>query len=424
MKPLAPAADERLAALTAELKLLAAPPPAIRLFSRSAATAALPHTRRRLATALLLVLAAALSAAVIWAMRSELEEVVRGEGRVIPDTSTQIIQSLEGGIVRDLLVSEGGHVTTGQVLLKMHDVQVASHYRENITARDLLRARLLRLRAEATGAATLQLAPAFRSAHPETADAELLLFAKRREDIDTNARALTDLMQKKQQKLATLLPLFESGSLPDVQKIDLESEIVELRGKVSMQRSAFMREAMEQHDEASAKLKSIEEKIRADEDQLTRTEIKSPVDGVVNKIFINSADRVVQGGQPIMEIVPSQSGLLIETRIKPADIGFIRQEQPVRVRFTAYDFTAYGSLTGTVETLGVDTVADEKTGNYYPVKVRTHTSTLGRDAMSGTELKLKPGMVAEVDILTGKRSVLDYLLKPIHRARRMALRER
>lgn len=424
MKLETPYAESEVAALVAELKMLATPPAAIRVFSRQEVTHPLPRTRRRLATALLLVLAGSLTAGLIWASRSHLEEVVRGEGKVIPDTSTQIIQSLEAGIVRDLLVAEGAHVKSGQVLLKMHDVQISSHFRENTAARDLLKARLLRLRAEATGEASLVLPNEFRTTHPDTAEAETLLFTKRRNDIEASARALTDLMQKKQQKLNSLLSLFASGSLPEVQKIDLEAEILELRGKLAMQKTAFMREAMEQHDETSAKLKSIEEKIRADEDQLARTEIKSPVDGVVNKIFINSAERVVQGGQPIMEIVPSQAGLLIETRIKPADIGFIHQDQPVRIRFTAYDFTAYGSLNGVVETLGVDTVAGEKGETYYPVKVRPATATLGKDAMTGTELPLKPGMVAEVDILTGERSVLDYLLKPIHRARRMALRER
>jgi len=146
MKLETPYAEREVAALVAELKMLATTPAAIRVFSRQQATHPLPRTRRRLATALLLVLAGSLTAGLIWASRSHLEEVVRGEGKVIPDTSTQIIQSLEAGIVRDLLVAEGAHVKSGQTLLKMHDVQIASHYRENTAARDLLKARLLRLR--------------------------------------------------------------------------------------------------------------------------------------------------------------------------------------------------------------------------------------------------------------------------------------
>ena len=363
-----------------------------------------------------------------WASHAELEQMVRGQGKVIPDSANQVIQSLEAGIVSELLVKEGDVVKEGQVLLRLHDVQYSARYREDVARREILRSRLIRLQAEVSGVEGLVFPDDLAKARPDLVDSEKLLFKKRMEDLKTLEHFNTEKVQRLKQKVALVAPAIESGALSEISRIDLENQILELQGTLETTKSGFMRKAMEDLDEDRGKLATVEESIRATEDQLARATIKAPVEGVVNKLFVDSASRVIQGGQPIMEIVPASGGLVIEAKIAPLDIGFLTEGMPVKVRFTAYDFTVYGGLDGIVETLGVDTVKDDVRGGptevFYPIKVRTKERTLGKDGLTGQKLDLRPGMIAEVDILTGRRTVMDYLMNPIHRARRLAMRER
>jgi adhesin transport system membrane fusion protein len=386
--------------------------------------------RHRANAARLLIVAAflGLTGFLAWASRAKLEQVVRAEGKVIPSGSTHAIQSLEGGIVKEIAVREGQRVKAGDVLARLHEVQFEVRYRENVVRRDALRCRLVRLRAEAEGKPELEFPEELRRDVAEYVATELLLFEKRREDIESNRKVLDERADAKERELALLRPIFEQGAMSEVRKIELESEIADIKGQLATAQTAFRRKAMEEFDAERSKLREIEETIRADEDKLARTALHSPANGIVNKIFVENAGRVIQGGQPIMEIVPMEGSLLVEAKIRPQDIGFVKVGQSVRLRFTAYDFTAYGGMDGHVETLGVDTVKGEGQGQahevYYPVRVRTSTHSLGKDRLTGEDLVLKPGMVAEVDFLGGERSLLEYMLKPIQRARRLALRER
>ena len=375
---------------------------------------------------LVILIAIALCGFVYWASLSRVEQVVRGEGKVIPGISTQVIQSLEGGIVSEVLVKEGVEVKTGQVLMKFNDVQFASRYKEDAAKRDSLGVRLARLKAEAEG----MVSPTFPEtqgespALKESVEVEELLFRIRRADLTATSRVFDEKIKFRTEKLRLLMPLFLDGAMSEVSRLELESEIAELKGQIETNETAFRRKSMEQYDEERLKLRALEESIRAEEDRLTRTTFVSPVDGTVNKIFVDSPGRVVQGGQSIMEVVPKEDTLLVEAKIRPADVAFIKEGHRVVLRFTAYDFTTYGGMDGEVETLGVDTIAGEDKDVYYPVRIRTASNSLGHDRVTGEALVLRPGMVAEVDILTGERTVLDYLLKPIHRARKLALRER
>jgi adhesin transport system membrane fusion protein len=301
--------------------------------------------------------------------------------------------------------------------MKFNDVQFASRYKEDAAKRDSLGVRLARLKAEAEGAVS----PTFPETQGESAalkesvEVEELLFRIRRADLTATRRVYDEKIKFRTEKLRLLMPLFLDGTM---------SEIAELRGQIETNETAFRRLSMEQYDEERLKLRALEESIRAEEDRLARTTFVSPVDGTVNKIFVDSPGRVVQGGQSIMEVVPKEDTLLVEAKIRPADVAFIKEGHRVVLRFTAYDFTTYGGMDGEVETLGVDTIAGEDKDVYYPVRIRTASNSLGHDRVTGEALVLRPGMVAEVDILTGERTVLDYLLKPIHRARKLALRER
>jgi membrane fusion protein, adhesin transport system len=365
----------------------------------------------------------ALAAFLGWASRAELEQVVRGSGRVIPDSLTQVVQSLEPGIIGELHVREGQRVRAGELLLKLLDTELQARYRESLNQRDVLAARLVRLQAEAAGSEP-EFPAELAAARPDLVEKEKLLFVARRDDEQAKARQLGGRLGQLREKARLLAPGFAQGVFPPVQKVELEAEIGDLEAQIATQRTAFVRQALESHDQESAKLQSIHESIKADQARLERATFRSPVDGVVNAIFVETVGRVVQAGAPILEIVPEDDSLLIEARIRPADIAFLSAGQAAMVRFTAYDFASYGGLDGEVETLGADTITPPEGEPYYPIKVRTRMASLGIDRRSGTAMALKPGMVAEVDIITGRQTVLDYLLKPIHRARAKALRER
>jgi adhesin transport system membrane fusion protein len=293
----------------------------------------------------------------------------------------------------------------------------------------MLEARLIRLKAEADRRPELQFAEGTRADLTAT---ERNLFEKRRNDYMTTEAALKGRLDLAKREEGLLQEGMKSRAISPVELIRVQKEIAELQGSLGTLHSAFERQAMEQFDKDRAELEALVQAIKRDKDRLDRTVIRSPVRGVVNKIYINTVGRVVGSGADIMAIVPSDDTLLIEANIGPADIAFIRPGEKANVKFTAYDFSRYGGLDGVVERIGVDTVTDEASRqsrqgqpalSYYPIMVRTEKNSLGKDR-NGRELAIIPGMVVEVDILTGKKTVLNYLLMPLNRARERALRER
>ena len=364
-----------------------------------------------------------------WASWAEIDEVTRGQGKVIPSKSVQLIQSLEGGILEEIRVEEGQRVEAGQILLRIRDAIFASSYQENVARREMLQARLARLKAEGENLPALQFPEGTRS---DIIATERSLFEARRSDRQATESALRSRLDLAVREEKLLEEGTKSRAISPVELIRVQKEVAELRGSLATLHSSFQRQAMEQFDKDNADLALLVEAIKKDKDRLDRTIIRSPVRGVVNKIHINTVGRVVGSGADIMTIVPSDDTLLIEANISPADIAFIRPGEKVNVKFTAYDSSRYGGLDGKVERIGVDTVTDEpgrqarqgqQAVSYYPITVRTERNSLGRDH-SGNELAIIPGMVAEVDVLTGKKTVLEYLLMPLSRARERALRER
>lgn len=355
-----------------------------------------------------------------WASWAELEEVTRGIGKVIPSKSVQLIQSLEGGILEEIYVKEGERVQKGQPLIHIRDAIFAANYKENCAKRDELIARIARLDAETDGFKTLVMPEGIRL---EAAMIEQNLFAKRKADYEATRKALSErlILAKREEELMEAGR--ESKAISPVELIRVQKEVTELEGQLAVLETKTQREAMESLDKDNADLMALEHAIQRDKDRLDRTLIKSPVRGTVNKIHIDTTGRVIASGMDIMAIVPLDDTLLIEANIKPSDIAFIRPDLDAMVKFTAYDFAVYGGLPGKVEQLSVDTITDEKGESFYQIKIRTDEATLGQDK-HGQELEIIPGMVAEVDIVTGKKTILTYLLKPLTRARERALRER
>ena len=369
-----------------------------------------------------------------WASWAEIEEVTRGVGKVIPSQSVQLIQSLEGGLVEEIYVKEGQIVDKDQPLLRIRDAIFASNYNENLAKRQVLEARLCRLAAEAEGfKAELKFPEGIR---PDLVDLERSLYEKRKKDYVTTKASLETRLKLAREQEALLKDGTKSRAVSAVELIRATQEVEQLDGQSRTLDTSSQREAMEHYHQDRGDHDALVQALMRDKDRLDRTLIRAPVRGTVNKIYINTVGRVIGSAVDIMDIVPTDDTLLIEANVRPADIAFIHPGQDAMVKFTAYDFAIYGGLKGKLERISVDTIAGEKTGtkgenknnnnqneSFYQIKVRTAQNSLGKDR-TGKELEIIPGMVAEVDVLTGKKTVLTYLLKPINRARMRAFRER
>lgn len=400
--------------------------------------------------------------AIIWAYNSEIEEVTRGVGRVIPSRQIQVVQNLEGGILSEMLVDVGDVVEKGQLLLKIDDTRFSAPYRESRFRYLALRAKVARLRAETEGK-DFAISPEVAEENPEIADREKDLFQSRRQAFETQIAILTEQMNQRTQELAELeakrkqlqrsykllmrelemtRPLVSQGAVSEVEMLRLEREANRLQGdleatelqiptvksKLEEARRSIEDRELDYHNEAKlelnntlAELEAISVTSVALEDRLKRTHVRSPVRGTVNQILVNTVEGVIQPGMDLIEIVPLEDTLLVETKIKPSDIAFLHPGQEALVKFSAYDFTIYGGLSGEVEHISADSITDEKGENFYLVRVRTTKNHLGTEE---NPMPIIPGMVGEVDILTGKKTILSSLLKPALRAQKLALRER
>jgi len=402
--------------------------------------------------------------AIIWANWAELDEIARGEGEIIPSHQLQIVQNLEGGIVSEILVREGELVEKGQVLMRIEDKRFTSSFRENQVRLLELSARSARLEAESSNA-DFVLPENFPEEYRNLLDQERLLYDSRLEELNTNLSVLTQQEQQRKQELIeakgrieqlrrsyNLLlrelrisdPLVKEGVISEVEHLRLRRQVNDLRGEMSsielsipriestiaeyQQKKQelelnFRNRARAELNEVFAEQTRLEEALSGMEDRISRTEVKAPIKGTVKQLMINTIDGVVRPGDPLLSIVPWEDKLLVEARIKPSDIANIRLNQPAVVKVSAYDFAIYGGLDAKVKFISPGTIMDEETKQpYYLVRLETETqdtTSTGQEA-----LPLMAGMTVSVDIMTGKKTVMHYLLKPINRAKERALTER
>ncbi|MEM7697456.1 MAG: HlyD family type I secretion periplasmic adaptor subunit [Verrucomicrobiota bacterium] len=373
-------------------------------------------------TWLLVTIIVFLGAMVTWGHFSEIDEMTRGIGKVIPSSAVHTIESLEGGILSEIKVVEGQSVTEGDVLLRIDDTVFASQFQENVARCDVLEARVSRLSAEATEASEITFSKRLREERPDLVERETTLFETRRRSLANQIAISQRSLDLAQEEMKMTRPLADSGVVSKVERLRLERQINELEGTIETSKTEFQRSTLEEQDAAQAELESLLQSIKAHEDRVKRAIVLSPVSGIINTIHKKTVGEIIGSGEPIMEIVPTGENLLIEANVKPSDIAFLHPGQEALAKITAYDFAIYGGLSGAVEHISADTIRDEATGEFfYQIKVRTDEKTL---AHNGEALPILPGMVAEVDVLTGRRTVLQYLLKPLNRARGRALSER
>lgn len=369
------------------------------------------------------IISAAVATFLIWSAFAPLQIIVRGEGRVVPTMNTQVLQNLEGGIVREVFVVEGDTVEAGQRIVQMDATQFRSAVQELRDQRLALLLRLDRLVAEQSLEGQFVPNPEHAALAPEIAQSELYLFNARRQELTANTQTLQELARLRASEVDLLRPMVERSAVPEIDLIRAEQQFVEAEGNLVTMRTQFERQRSEQYAETLVTLRQVEEQIRARQDQLARTDIVSPVRGIVNRVSVTTVGGVVGSGDPLVEIIPLDQPLRIEGRIDPRDIGFVFAGMPASVKLTAFDFAIYGTLRGHVAHLGADTVVDETQRDpqpYYEVFIDLEATNLeGPDG----QVDIRPGMLAVVELEAGERTVLQYLLRPLFRSSE-ALRER
>ena len=403
-----------------------------------------------------------LVAAFFWAYAAEVDEVTRGEGRVIPSSKIQIVQNLEGGILKEVFVKEGATVREGEVLLRIDDTGVAASYGELRANRFALLGRVARLTAQAENK-PLHFPPELTAEARDIASNEEQLFNASESALQSQISILRVQADQRKQEMAELRakldklrtslglaneeleltePLARSGIVPAIDLIRIKRQVADLAGEyrttqlsVPRARSALQEanrrieekfntrrtESLTELNQSRGELAQIEETIRAARDRVMRTDVVSPVNGIIKELKVRTVGGVIKPGMDLVEIVPVDDTLLVEARIRPADIAFLSLNQVATVKLTAYDFSIYGGLDGRLERISADTITDDEGESFYHVIIRTDQNYLER---RGEKLPIIPGMVASVDVLTGRKTILDYLLKPILKARNKALSER
>lgn len=399
---------------------------------------------------------------IAWASLSQIEEITRGQGSVVPSQDIQIVQSLEGGVVQEILVKEGQAVKKGQTLLRISDVLFSSQERGVEARLFALEAQKSRLRAEIDGTA-FSISKDMEARYPDIVASERDLFASRQQELKGGLRLLDDRVSKAaaeiseanaqisrlgsssaslKEEIEITKGLVASRAVPKLEEMRLTREYNDILGQISAQkqrkraleaerraasnekdtvRDRYRSGALSELSKVEAELSALQEELTSIEDRVDRTDVRSPVDGVVNRLTINTVGGVLEPAQPLAEIVPMGSDLKIIAQIRPEEIGFMKPGLPVKIKLSAYDSQIYGALEGWLVRVGANSITDGDGNIFFEIEVVADKNYLGdREGV----LPVLPGMVGTVEIITGKRTILHYLMKPLLRARSVALTER
>jgi adhesin transport system membrane fusion protein len=401
---------------------------------------------------------------LIWAHFAKLDEVTRGDARVVPSSKIQVVQNLEGGILAELAVRDGQIVQKGDVLLRIANTSAESQYRDSRTQYLTLEAMIARLKAEIADK-TPQFPQEVLTEAPTVAHSEQALYDSQLDQFKSNIAVLSDQLVQKQQEITGLqskqqtlsrsldlakqerdmtAPLVSNGAASKLELVKIERQLTDIQGqlddakiaipqaeaarnevqkRIQEKTATFHSDAQAELNKHTAELAALSQQIFAQHDRVTRTEVRSPVRGTVKDVKVTTIGEVIKPGQDLIEIVPLEDTLLVEAKVRPADVAFLHPGQPATVKITAYDFSIYGGLKAQVEDISADTIKDDTPngGTFFRVTLRTEKNALGKGDKS---LPIIPGMTASAEILTGQKSVLDYLLKPLLKARDEALHER
>lgn len=406
---------------------------------------------------LIAISASAVLLLVTWASLAQVDEVTRGQGRVIPSSQAQLVQPSEPAVIADILVRSGERVEQGQVLVRLDDSMAASELGQLEAENARLSVRAQRLEGEAQGAA-MGCAPGSVCAEEQRLQRARLATARSREaalgaaveqrrrdlrEAQATASSLEESVQLSQQQVDMLAPLAAQGIVPQTELLTAQRELVDVRGRLSAARQAaarasasireaqadlqaarldFRQQALDERSEVETRIAVNDQSIRGASARRDRNELRSPTTGIVNNLQVTTEGGFVNAGETIMQIVPIGDRLLVEARISPRDIGFVAVGDPANVKVTAYDFATYGGLSGSVVEVSADSIYDEvERIAYYRVLIETDVSYIEKD---GQQLPIVPGMITDIEIITGAKSILAYLFRPVTRALDTALSER
>jgi len=430
-------------------------------FVNSLSAAIAEHTPRRMRWALYFWFVTVVLF-IVWASLTEIDEITRGQGEVVPSGENQMVQNLEGGIVRKIYVRIGESVEKGQKLLKIANLKTEAQ-RGSTNIKELeLKAKMMRLEAESKGE-PFHIPKDIEKTIPLFIRNERSLFLSRAQQRDAKIAALIDKRKQKEQELKEMeekivhlkrmvslideevkmmRPMVAQGVKSKVAFMQLQREqsgeqealgsaqnaipriqsgIHEIEHTIKEAEIDFQNKAKEELNEVTAEVMRVRESFHALDDQVDRTLVRSPIKGVVQRLFVHTVGGVIKPGEDLVEIVPTDDVLWLEVKIKPSDIAFIYPGQKAIVKISAYDFAIYGSLEGEVVHIAADTTKDDKRNVFYIIHIKTKKNYLGSES---SPLKIIPGMTASVDIMTGKKTVMDYILKPILKAKQYTFTER
>ena len=385
---------------------------------------------RRTSRHLVILMGAALTTSLLWAATFQLEEITRGTGKVIPSSREQVIQSLDAGVLSELLVREGDVVIKDQVLLRIDDARSGSVYREAREKWIALSAQAARLQAEAYGT-PLQFPPHVQN-KPLVVQRETQAYQARKQALNEEMAAMDQSLEQLSRELNLTAPLVEQGVMSEVELLRLKRQIAEMKSRMAERRNRYQTDASTEWVKVESELSQSRENTLAREDAYKKTVIRAPMDGIVKYVQQTTLGSVIQSGQSILEIVPVKDDMVVEAYVKPSEVAFLKVNQPAVVKLSAYDFNKYGGLDAVLDHISPDTLRDEnkvrKPGSapvdleegYYRVLVRIIDQRLDRHGM---RMNASPGMTATVEIKTGQKTVLEYLFRPLQSVSQ-ALRER
>ncbi|MDY0927305.1 HlyD family type I secretion periplasmic adaptor subunit [Pantoea trifolii] len=372
------------------------------------------------------IVLAVLVGGLTWAHFARVEEITKGEAKIISKSREQIIQSLEGGILAEMNVREGEEVQRGQILLKIDPTRAQASYREALSKVVGLKATIARLRAEAYNQ-PLKFEDEQVAKDQTVIQQETRAYQARKRALDDSVSALQRSYELSMREIRLAEPLASRGLLSEVELLRMRRQANEIQSQIVERRNRYQADANSELNKLELELSQTSENLIGRADVMERTTITAPVKGTVKNIRFNTIGGVIQPGEHILEIVPLEDQLLVEAKIRPSDVAFLHPGLPATVKITAYDYAIYGGLKGQVEFISPDTLKDDAKAaagrpddTYYRVMVLTETSTLNA---GGKALPIIPGMIASVEIRTGEKTILDYLLKPVMKARE-AFRER
>ena len=356
--------------------------------------------------------AAAIGGFLLWASWAELDQITRASGQVIASSRNQVIQSPEGGVLAELPVREGAQIKRGQLLARFDKTKTEAGYLESAAKAAGLTATVSRLNAEIFGGKP-KFPPELNN-YPEFRTNQLALFSKRQNAVRDEIAALEKSRKLITEELEMNMPLLKTGDVSRADILRLQRQVADIEGQITNRRNKYLQECQAELSKAQEDLAGVTQIVAQRKEQLDFTEVRSPMDGIVRNVRLTTLGGVAKPGEEIMQIVPADDDLIIEAKVKPADIAFVKPGLPATVKLDAYDYSIYGTLDGKVIYISADTLNEEARNNeqpYYRVQIRTSIHNLV--SKKNERIDVQPGMTATVDIKTGRKSVLNYLTKPI-----------